>query len=154
MSSASTNVQNTCASKPLSHSLSISCSDLLISKSFATKSTFIAHLNSPAHHNERLQCHNCLRYFQNATALTQHCEAQGVRCKVRDTTDYNGIVDEVTGGTARISGRHVDNTVKYTVNNENLGVGGIITAHRVAMETREDNLGKYWTSEKLDKHKW
>jgi hypothetical protein len=67
---------------------------------------------------------------------------------------YNGIIDEVTGGTVRISGRHIDNTVKYTVNSEHLGAAEAISANRAVKEIPGKSFGEYWTSEKLENHLW
>jgi len=129
------------------------CPNYPCNKSFIHQGTFIAHLKSPAHREEKLQCNNCLRYFLSATALTQHCEAQGTRCKVRETDGYGGLVDEVTGGTARTEGRHVDNTVRYAVNG-NFGANTVVAAHKAAAEARTKKFDDYWSSEKLDNHRW
>jgi len=87
-------------------------------KSFPASSSFIAHLKSPAHLEEamRLKCPHCLRYYDTATALTQHAESQGVRCKIRKQDQYGVYVDEITASTAAVDGVHDDNTVKYVVN--------------------------------------
>jgi hypothetical protein len=123
------------------------------SKSSPTESAFIQHLKSPAHRNEKLQCINCLRYFATATALTQHCEAQGIRCKVRETSGYDGFVDGITGGTAVTAGRHVDDTIKYAVNPALLaatttGIAGVIKAHKAAATEKEKRFNNYWDTAK------
>jgi hypothetical protein len=93
---------------------------------------------------------SCLRYFSTATALTQHIESQGVRCKVRNTEGFNGVVDGVTGGTAVTTGRHIDDTIKYTVNPclRNLfGAQGAIEAHKAAATEKDEKFNKYWETQ-------
>ncbi|KAI6244978.1 hypothetical protein HI914_07228 [Erysiphe necator] len=83
-------------------------------KTFKNKTGFMQHLNSQAHRNEELKCINCLKHFATATALTQHCESQSLRCKIRDSDSYEQMVDIMTSGFATITGRLPDNTVKYS----------------------------------------
>ena len=119
----------------------------LYSKTHQSKSAFIQHLKSPAHRNEKLQCINCLRYFATATALTQHCESQGVRCKVRQTSEYDGVVDGITGGTAITAGRHVDDTIRYALNPEilpSLSATGVIEAHKARLADKEKKKNEFW----------
>lgn len=113
------------------------------SKTIQSSSAFIQHLKSPAHRNEKLQCINCLRYFATATALTQHCESQGVRCKVRQTSEYDGVVDSVTGGTAITAGRHIDDTIRYAVN-PSITVTGVVDTHRALMEEKNRVKNTFW----------
>ncbi len=115
-----------------------------------SETAFIQHLKSPAHRNEKLSCTGCLRYFATATALTQHSESQGVRCKVRETDNYGGVVDEVTGGTARTAGRLDDDTIKYEVA-EGLVPNDMIAAHRAAHEAKNRKFNNYWEA---NKPKW
>jgi hypothetical protein len=113
------------------------------SKTVQSSSAFVQHLKSPAHRNEKLQCINCLRYFATATALTQHCESQGVRCKVRQTSEYDGVVDGITGGTAVTAGRHIDDTIKYAVN-PTFTVASVVEAHRARMEEKNKKAKGFW----------
>ncbi|KAH8745641.1 hypothetical protein F5882DRAFT_108298 [Hyaloscypha sp. PMI_1271] len=116
-------------------------------KSIEHKGAFIQHLKSPAHRNEKLQCINCLRYFATATALTQHCESQGVRCKVRQTSEYDGVIDGITGGTAITAGRHVDDTIKYAINPEilpTLTTASVVEAHRARLEEKNKKRQHFW----------
>jgi hypothetical protein len=105
---------------------------------------FVQHLKSPAHRNEKLQCTKCLRYYATATALTQHMESQGVRCKVRELDTYNTVVDEVTGGVAALMGKHEDDTVKYVVNPAMLMAGGIVSANKEAHEAQSKRTQQHW----------
>lgn len=120
------------------------------SKSSPNSNAFKAHLRSPAHRNEKLQCSKCLRYYQTATALTQHSESQGVRCTVRHTENYNTVVDTMTAGRAGVDGQLADDTVKYVVKPVDKvsarGVipGDIIAAHRVAHQAHNDAINTYW----------
>lgn len=90
---------------------------------------------------------SCLRYFSTATALTQHIESQGVRCKVRNTEGFDGVVDGVTGGTAVTAGRHKDDTIKYAVNpllQAALGAQGVIQAHKAAINEKDKKFNNFW----------
>jgi hypothetical protein len=121
----------------------------LCSKTNPSLPAFIAHLKSPAHRKEKLQCEKCLRYFDTATALTQHSEAQGIRCKVRETDGYHGVVDHITAGTALVAGRHVDNTIKYVTKAQAKAQAGsvvddIVAQHRQKMADNEDYVNNYW----------
>ncbi|KAE8441598.1 hypothetical protein EG329_004647 [Mollisiaceae sp. DMI_Dod_QoI] len=115
-------------------------------KSMNNRPAFIQHLKSTAHRIDKLQCTKCLRYYASATALTQHMESQGVRCKVRESVSYNTVVDEVTGGVALASGRHRDNTVKYVVNNGIIdAAGGVVAANKAAHDAKNGNFNNYWS---------
>lgn len=120
------------------------------SKSIERPNAFIQHLKSPAHRNEKLQCNSCLRYYATATALTQHSESQGVRCKVRETENYGGIVDSITGGTAIIAGLHKDDTIKYGLTPGMTGnvAEDIIAANRAQAKALEEARKNHWTKHK------
>ncbi|KAF8853282.1 hypothetical protein BDZ45DRAFT_748694 [Acephala macrosclerotiorum] len=114
-------------------------------KGIKNPSAFIQHLKSPAHRNENLQCTKCLRYYATATALTQHMESQGVRCKVRLDGDYSGVVDEVTGGVALAKGRLMDKTVKYVVNEGILDpAGGVVATNKAAVAGKNSDFNNVW----------
>lgn len=111
------------------------------------------HLKAPAHiaTNQRLKCINCLRFFESATALTQHVEAQGVRCNVRETSEYNTYVKEITAKAATIDGFHYDNTVKYTISEDFRLAKNVVQkkatndeASKKQIQWRED----FWKNEK------
>ncbi|KAI9649218.1 hypothetical protein NHQ30_001786 [Ciborinia camelliae] len=125
------------------------CPHRLCKKSSDTESGFIQHLLSAAHAgNNRLTCPNCYRSFGTYTALTQHCESQGVRCKIREADNYGRIVDDITASVADVGGRHEDETVKYTVNKE--GWGDIEARafmerkHRETEKKNSKNRANYW----------
>jgi hypothetical protein len=94
---------------------------------------------------------SCLRYFSTATALTQHIESQGVRCKVRNTEGFDGVVDGVTGGTAVTAGRHTDDTIKYAVNpallQTTFGAQGVIAAHKAAAIEKDKKFNNFWKTQ-------
>lgn len=114
----------------------------------ATKGAFIQHLKSAAHINEKLRCPNCLNYFGSSAALTQHCESQGVRCRIREAGNYESTVDEITIGMGRVAGLHKDNTVKYAVNDAIFRPNAITEANKIANEARETEFHTYWKSHK------
>ncbi|KAH8805691.1 hypothetical protein F5884DRAFT_755254 [Xylogone sp. PMI_703] len=117
-------------------------------KVIATKSAFIQHLKSAAHLNEKLRCPNCLDYFASSTALTQHCESQGVRCRIREAGNYNSTVDEITIGMGKVAGLHVDNTIKYAINDAAFKPKAIVDANKAANEAREAVFNDYWKQHK------
>ena len=118
-------------------------------KRHQSERAFLSHLRSPAHRDERLQCHICLNYFKTATALTQHCESQGIRCNVRNTARYDVAVEGMTSGTATVDGRHADDTVKYAINTDlftksNLTpVEALIAKHRAEGHARAEEKLNY-----------
>ncbi|KAF7865205.1 hypothetical protein EAF04_006182 [Stromatinia cepivora] len=119
------------------------CPHRLCKKSFDTESGFIQHLLSAAHAgNNRLVCPNCYRGFGTYTALTQHCESQGVRCKIREADNYGRVVNDITSSVADVVGRHDDETVKYTVKKE--GWGELAKRHREAEEKNAKKKADYW----------
>jgi len=75
----------------------------------------LLHLKSPLHSKEQMLCPSCLNYFPGVTALTQHVESQGSRCRVRDSDQYRTFVDQLTAGLSDVDGRHTDQTVRYVV---------------------------------------
>lgn len=89
-----------------------------------------------------------LRYFGTATALTQHSESQGVRCKVRETVQYDAIVDGITGGTAVLAGYHADNTIKYGINPALLptasGAQSFVDAHKARADAKAKKREEFW----------
>jgi hypothetical protein len=57
------------------------------------------------------------------------------------------VVDGITGGTALTAGRHVDDTVKYAVNPEVIGMNvaaNVIEAHRAKVAEKEEMKRSYW----------
>jgi hypothetical protein len=117
------------------------------SKTIEHKDAFAKHLKSTAHSNDELQCINCFRHFATATALTQHCQSQGIPCKILQTSDYDGAVDGITAGTAITFGRHVDDTIKYAVNPEilpSLNSTGVVNSHKVVLVEKERRKGEFW----------
>ncbi|KAI9052130.1 hypothetical protein LZ554_003492 [Drepanopeziza brunnea f. sp. 'monogermtubi'] len=124
-------------------------------KSHASRFAFIAHLKSPAHRSERLQCTKCLRYYDTATALTQHYESQGVRCTVRETDGYDNVLLGATAENVLTQGRMADDTIKYIINPQaplltgaaaGGGVAGVAAAFRAAERVRNNQKDEFWTN--------
>jgi hypothetical protein len=128
--------------------LPVSCihsTNCLKRKTHGSTSAFIQHLKSPAHRREKLQCTNCLRFFDGPTALTQHSEAQGVKCKVRETDQYAAEVHKFTGGTAATAGKLEDATVKYVVTDAfKPDAAHIIDTNRAANTAMAEQKNTYW----------
>ncbi|MCJ1431324.1 hypothetical protein MMC27_000675 [Xylographa pallens] len=82
-------------------------------KSFPTRQGFTGHQSSQAHKGVDHRCPECLRIYQDATALTQHMEASSSRCRIKLSRDYDKILGMVSGGIIRVDGQHVDGTVRY-----------------------------------------
>ncbi|KAK2627399.1 hypothetical protein QTJ16_003365 [Diplocarpon rosae] len=118
----------------------------LCPKSNPNRNAFIAHLKSPAHRQEQLQCRRCLRYYATATALTQHYESQGVRCTARETDSFDSVVLGVTANTALTAGRNADDTIKYAINPDVALPAGasILAAHRSQQQAADIQFNKYW----------
>lgn len=74
-------------------------------------------------------------------------EAQGVRCKVRESESYPTVVDEVTGGVAALDGKHEDETVKYVVSESAVNAAAAaIAANREAQLARDFRTLHFWKS--------
>ncbi|KAH6723650.1 hypothetical protein BKA61DRAFT_664372 [Leptodontidium sp. MPI-SDFR-AT-0119] len=116
--------------------------------SFKTANSFIGHLKSPAHSDEKFQCLKCYRYYNSATALTQHAESQGVRCNVRDTDDFESVVRGITAGTTTTNGRLADDTVRYEINPDaNLATSTtskMAESYRAVTKARDEARSHYW----------
>ncbi len=51
-----------------------------------------------AHLRIQYRCRHCLKIFQKASSLIAHCESAGGRCKVKDTEEFNQMLDDFSGG--------------------------------------------------------
>lgn len=91
-------------------------------------------------------CNSCNRYFADATALTQHSEAQGVRCLVRDTDQFDAEVQKITGGVAAVAGTLEDETIRYAVSSDLLdhGATAITEANRAESAAIAARRNDYW----------
>ncbi|KAF4974257.1 hypothetical protein FZEAL_8819 [Fusarium zealandicum] len=83
-------------------------------KTFKKALGLLAHLKSPAHSATKYRCPYCLRTFVSLSAITQHAESNGVRCRIRETDTYDVYLDQLTAGMVDVSlDRHEDGTVKF-----------------------------------------
>lgn len=80
---------------------------------FTARAGFVGHLNSPAHKGFDHRCPECYKMFKSATAITQHMEATGSKCKIQESKNYGKIVGLVSGGMITVEGEHEDGTVRY-----------------------------------------
>ncbi|ROV91465.1 hypothetical protein VSDG_07136 [Cytospora chrysosperma] len=82
-------------------------------KSFTKKATFVQHLRSAAHKGIKTSCPACLSHFDSLYALAAHVESQSERCHMRRSTAYGWFLNQLTWGTAEVSGTLGDNMPKY-----------------------------------------
>ncbi|KAM3066667.1 hypothetical protein ACMFMG_002379 [Clarireedia jacksonii] len=126
------------------------CPHKLCKKSYDTEGGFISHLRSATHSSKKLTCSNCYRIFHTWTALTQHCESQGVRCKIRDNDNYAAEVAKITSGIGDIDGVHADNTVRYRVNPDEFPRGVNLESFARNHKQKEEEIAKekenYWVN--------
>lgn len=85
----------------------------LYRKSFTKKATFVQHLRSAAHKGIKTSCPACLSHFDSLYALAAHVESQSERCHMRRSTAYGWFLNQLTWGTAEVSGTLGDNMPKY-----------------------------------------
>ncbi|ATZ52830.1 hypothetical protein BCIN_08g04580 [Botrytis cinerea B05.10] len=125
------------------------CPHRFCKKSYDAETAFIQHLLSAIHTSDnRLICPNCYRGFGTYTALTQHCESQGVRCKIREAVNYGKVVNDITASVADVVGKHEDETVKYTVKEE--GFGDLAKKYREAGEKNAKKKVNYWENRETE----
>ena len=110
-------------------------------------------MKSAAHRDDKLQCRHCLRYFATFTALTQHSEAQGVRCNIRETDFYDQALNDITAGVSKVAGRHADETVRYAIQEvdekklENMA-RDMADHHKKVKEAMAEAKRNYWNQHK------
>ncbi|KAK5167591.1 uncharacterized protein LTR77_007290 [Saxophila tyrrhenica] len=51
-----------------------------------------------AHLRIQFRCRRCLKLFKKASGLIAHCESAGGICKVKDTNEFNQMLDDYSGG--------------------------------------------------------
>lgn len=76
-------------------------------------------------------------------------EAQGVKCKVRNTDQYDAEVDRFTAGHLTLAGKHLDDTVKY-VNTATINTMDIASVHRAVGAANEEKRNTYWDRHQPD----
>lgn len=81
---------------------------------YPTPESFRDHLLSGAHVGGHVTCPSCLNRFRTNAALISHMESGGRGCNVRNSTNYNQVLREVTAGLIGSSGHLEDGTVRYT----------------------------------------
>lgn len=75
------------------------------------------HINSPK------SCKRCFKKFKGTTALVQHFEAssRGSKCEVAKQSDFNRILDEVTGGVLSVESYYEEKIVGLNMPDEESG---------------------------------
>jgi hypothetical protein len=114
-------------------------------KTFVQQAAFIQHLRSPAHNDVQFQCHGCLRYFVNATALAQHASDQGgVRCRVRETDNYEREVNRWTAGHVMTYGPWDDNTIRYVATGQQQTASDMAANHKAKLAEKNKSREEFW----------
>lgn len=80
---------------------------------FTRSIEFERHLVSSAHVGGKVVCPSCLKRFASTTAWVAHCESASKRCDIRNSSDFNNVMREITGGVLGTQGFNDDGTVKY-----------------------------------------
>ena len=89
------------------------CPGQACARSYPTPDSFRDHLLSGAHAGGHVICPSCLDRFKTSSALLSHMESGGRGCNVRNSTNYNQVLREVTAGLVGTSGHLEDGTVRY-----------------------------------------
>lgn len=74
---------------------------------------FQKHLLSSAHVGGQVVCPSCLKRFATTTAWVAHCESASKRCDIWNSSDFNNVMREITGGVLGTRGFMEDGTVQY-----------------------------------------
>ncbi len=82
-------------------------------RTYPTPESFRDHLLSGAHVGGHVTCPSCLNRFRTTSALISHMESGGKACNIRNSTNYNQVLREVTAGLIGTSGHLEDGTVRY-----------------------------------------
>ena len=80
---------------------------------YPTPESFRDHLLSGAHVGGHVTCPSCLNRFRTNASLISHMESGGKGCNIRNSTNYNQVLREVTAGLIGTSGHLEDGTVRY-----------------------------------------
>lgn len=89
------------------------------SKTYKKSGGLVGHLKSTAHSTVKFSCPYCLDTFKSMSAMTQHVESTGKRCRFRETDEYGTYIDQLTGGLVDVAiDGHEDGTVKYVVSEQ------------------------------------
>jgi len=90
------------------------CPGLRCGRQLKTVDEFRDHLLTGAHITGPVTCPSCLKKFKTTSALIAHCESGSRKCNIRNSTNYNEVIREITGGLIGTNGHLRDGTVRYT----------------------------------------
>lgn len=82
-------------------------------RKFRRAELFRQHLLTSAHIGGQVVCPTCLKRFATTFAWVAHCESASKRCDIRNSSNLNHVVREITGGVLATQGNMDDGTVKY-----------------------------------------
>ena len=94
------------------------CPGIKCKRAFRTPDMFHDHLLSPSHVGGHVCCPSCLRLFKTNSALINHMESGAKNCNVRNSTNYNQVLREVSAGLIGTSGQLEDGSVRYMMPND------------------------------------
>ncbi|KAI1623418.1 hypothetical protein EDD37DRAFT_694797 [Exophiala viscosa] len=82
-------------------------------RTFKSRLDFQKHLLSSAHVGGQVVCPSCLKRFATTTAWVAHCESASKKCDIRNSSDFNNVIREITGGVLGTRGFMDDGSVQY-----------------------------------------
>ena len=82
-------------------------------RTFKSRLDFQKHLLSSAHVGGQVVCPSCLKRFATTTAWVAHCESASKKCDIRNSSDFNNVIREITGGVLGTQGFMEDGSVQY-----------------------------------------
>ncbi|KIX00072.1 uncharacterized protein Z518_10999 [Rhinocladiella mackenziei CBS 650.93] len=89
------------------------CPGMSCNRGFKSIRGFQEHLLSSAHVGGTVVCPSCLKRFGSTAAWVAHCESGSRRCDIRNSSNFNHVMREITGGVLGTQGFLEDGTVQY-----------------------------------------
>ncbi|KAK2753155.1 hypothetical protein FQN54_007981 [Arachnomyces sp. PD_36] len=80
---------------------------------YTTLADFEAHMGSGIHSQGRIRCPACQKIFKTIAAVVAHCESATVKCRINQSSNFDSIIQDISGGVVEASGHHIDGTVRY-----------------------------------------
>ncbi|RBR23054.1 uncharacterized protein FIESC28_04049 [Fusarium coffeatum] len=85
-------------------------------KTFKSGPALLGHLKSEAHSETKYRCPYCLNTFNSLTAIVQHAESNGVKCKIREMDNFRPYLDQLLAGLVDVkTEKNKDGTLQFVV---------------------------------------